>query len=429
MYKDPAEITLIRVNSPAEAAGFQPGDIIIGCNEQAVARQAQLRHAIGPLYADDEVQFTVKRGDQELKLSAVLAAEIRPYERPFAGLLPMRDSALVRFVYPDSPAAAAGVQPGDQVVVVNEEPVGSFEELTTKLRRVEPGSDVALKIKRGDDVEIDVHLTIGAHPDSLPVAELPSAWSDTPADDAPADDKAKGEDDQAEGDPAEGEGTPKPNEDGKLAGDKPEGTGRVEISIPEVANKCEAFVPVGYRQDRPAALLVYLHATGSARRADPLKEFEVVAEKYQTIVVCPQSSNERAWRATDAEFVRKVIDQMIKDYSIDGSRVAVVGRQSGGAIAYLTAFANAEVVRGVAPIEVGIPQRVQVPATDPVNPIYVATSEATGKPAADAVKASIEKLAKAKFPVTLIPELDDFGNWGEAALAPLFIWLDTLDRI
>jgi poly(3-hydroxybutyrate) depolymerase len=208
-----------------------------------------------------------------------------------------------------------------------------------------------------------------------------------------------------------------------------EGTGRVEIKIPEVANKCKAFVPPTYRADQPAALLVYLHATGSGRKDDPLSAFESLAQTYQTIVVCPESTNERAWQATDAEFVRKVIDQMAKDYSIDAARVVVVGRQSGGAIAYLTAFANAEVVRGVVPLEVGIPQRVQVPETDPVNPIYIAISDSAGKPVAAAVEASIKKLGEAKYPVTIIPQLNDIGGWGEAALSPLFVWLDTLDRI
>ena len=196
-----------------------------------------------------------------------------------------------------------------------------------------------------------------------------------------------------------------------------------------MANKCEAYVPSTYRAERPAALLVYLHATGSSRKENPLAVFESMANKYETIVVCPESSNERAWRATDAEFVRKVIDQVSKDYSIDAERVVVAGRQSGGAIAYLTAFANVEVVRGVVPLEIGIPQRVQVPETDPVNPIYIATSEGTGKPIEAAAKVSIERLQTAKYPVTLIPELDDFGKWGEDALTPLFIWLDTLDRI
>ena len=75
------------------------------------------------------------------------------------------------------------------------------------------------------------------------------------------------------------------------------------------------------------------------------------------------------------------------------------------------------------------PQRVQVPETDPVNPIYIAISDSAGKPVAAAVEASIKKLGEAKYPVTIIPQLNDIGGWGEAALSPLFVWLDTLDRI
>lgn len=391
MYKDPAEVTLVRINSPAEAAGFQPGDFIIQCNGRPVQRQAQLRHALGPLYAGDEVSMRVKRGDEELDLTATLTDVIPPYVRPFLGVLPMRDSAAVRFVYPDSPAAAAGITAGDQITAVNQMPVADFSELLARVRRVEPETELSLQVQRGDEA-LEVKLSVGTHPRDLPAEPLPSAWADA----------------------------------GEAAADV---TGRMEVKIPEVANKCQGYVPGSYRADRPAALLVYLHATGSSRRDDPLAAMEKLAEEFATIVVCPESSSERAWRATDAEFVRKVIDQVSQDYAIDPARVAIAGRQSGGAIAYLTAFGNAEVVRGVVPVEVGIPQRVQIPETDPINPIYIATSAADGKPVAAAAQASIKRLDDLKYPLTLVPALDELGKWDAAALKPIFVWLDTLDRI
>lgn len=392
IYASSVEITLVRINSPAESAGLKAGDLIVRCNGHAVHSQAQLRHALGPLYAGDKIPLVLKRGDKQLDVSLTLAAEIPPYDRPFLGLLPMRDGSLtVRYVFPDSPADTAGISPGDQIVSINQDPVTSFDELLTKIRRVEPGTDVAMQVRRGEQ-QIDVQFTAASHYDVLPNTTLPPAWTE-----------------ESEAAPA--------------------ASGRVEIKIPDLANKCEAFVPTSYRADRPTSLLVYLHATGAARNSDPLAAFQDLAEEHQTIVVCPQSSSERAWRATDTEFVRKVIDQITKDYSIDAARVVIAGRQSGGSIAYLTAFSNTEVIRGVIPLEVAVPQRVRLPETDPVNPLYVATSLSEGKPAAKGVAVSIERLRKLKYPVTIIPDLDRIGNWDSTSLSPLFVWLDTLDRI
>jgi S1-C subfamily serine protease len=413
IYADPAEVTLVRVNSPAETAGIREGDVIVEFDGRQVERQAQLRHAIGPLYANDEVNFVVRRGDKDLPLKAVLTDEIPPYTRPFAGILPMRDDKLaVRFVYPDSPAAAAGIVRGDRWMTINKEPLASQEDLHTKLRRLEPGTEIAVQFQRGTDT-FDTTLTVQEHPTAPAPAPLPAAWKN---------DAAKVDDSQEEGEKAAAEAE-------KPEAEKPEqnNTGRVDIKIPEVANKCEAYIPKSYRPEQPAALLVYLHATGAARADDPLASLIEGAEQSQTIVVCPQSSNERAWRATDVEFVRKVIDQMLTDYQISPQRVAIAGRQAGGAMAYVTTFSNPEVVRGVAPIETGIPQRVNLPETDPVNPIYVATSKFVGKPSEEAAAAAVKRLQDLKYPVTLIPELENFGG-AAGSTTPLFLWLDTLDR-
>jgi hypothetical protein len=48
---------------------------------------------------------------------------------------------------------------------------------------------------------------------------------------------------------------------------------------------------------------------------------------------------------------------------------------------------------------------------------------------AKAVAASVEQLRKLKYPVTIIPDLDEIGTWNRSSLSSLFVWLDTLDRI
>jgi S1-C subfamily serine protease len=54
-------------------------------------------------------------------------------------------------VAPDSPAAAAGIQPGDVITSVADEPTRSVEDLISILRRFAPGETVEVSIIRGGE--------------------------------------------------------------------------------------------------------------------------------------------------------------------------------------------------------------------------------------------------------------------------------------
>jgi regulator of sigma E protease len=59
-------------------------------------------------------------------------------------------------VKPESPAARAGLQPGDQIVAVSGEPVGRWDDMTQKIRQVGE-KPVTLSVKRGDQA-LEVRL-------------------------------------------------------------------------------------------------------------------------------------------------------------------------------------------------------------------------------------------------------------------------------
>ena len=72
------------------------------------------------------------------------------------GLVPdvvRRTPAYVEFVAPDSPAAAAGVEPGDLIVLLGGELVPSIRGLLDRLAAVEPGSDLDLVVRRDGVLE------------------------------------------------------------------------------------------------------------------------------------------------------------------------------------------------------------------------------------------------------------------------------------
>jgi S1-C subfamily serine protease len=90
-----------------------------------------------------------------------------------APLLPMlreeldveaQEGALVLAVDEGSPAEEAGLEPGDVIVQVDDEPIRVLEDLTAILRDRSPGDVVELMVLRDDDEEV-VEATLGERPE------------------------------------------------------------------------------------------------------------------------------------------------------------------------------------------------------------------------------------------------------------------------
>ncbi|MCU0960800.1 MAG: PDZ domain-containing protein, partial [Pirellulaceae bacterium] len=192
IYTLPAKIAACAPQSPARKAGLQAGDTIVEIDGVPIARQSELRHALGPRVAGEQVRLVVQRGadGQRVEMTVELVATIPPYRRPELGILPMRPPAdaaddaaadagvVVRYVFPDSAAAAAGIQPGDRLLSLDGAAVSSAPALRSLLIRHDPGQTVALQLARGNATET-VSVQLGPQavtvPDALPAAHPPIA--------------------------------------------------------------------------------------------------------------------------------------------------------------------------------------------------------------------------------------------------------------
>jgi S1-C subfamily serine protease len=65
-------ITGVRAASPAEKAGLAGGDVITAIGDKAVANLYDMTDALRAHQVGDSVVIVVKRGDQTLRLNAVL---------------------------------------------------------------------------------------------------------------------------------------------------------------------------------------------------------------------------------------------------------------------------------------------------------------------------------------------------------------------
>lgn len=68
-------ITVVHADSPAEAAGFRVGDVLVAMNGIAFtdSNKKALKQAKAELWPGSEVEYTVRRGSADTRLTATLA--------------------------------------------------------------------------------------------------------------------------------------------------------------------------------------------------------------------------------------------------------------------------------------------------------------------------------------------------------------------
>lgn len=97
----------------------------------------------------------------------VMGEELPSSTRPYLGVQGDPDSKVCKIlmVYPDSPAAAAGLKENDVVLSFDGTKIGTFEDLVNQVSRRRPGQSVNLEVRRGDET-ITLNLKIGKREES-----------------------------------------------------------------------------------------------------------------------------------------------------------------------------------------------------------------------------------------------------------------------
>ncbi len=144
---------------PAAKAGLEPGDKILEVNRQPVTRFAGMGNM------RQSVTWNVVRSEEPLipvkfeRDGAVQTVEVEPTipERQGWGRRPLRQigilpatTPMVAKVFPDSPAAAAGILPRDLITAVDGQPLLSLVSLSEYLDTHQAGVPIDLTVQRGD---------------------------------------------------------------------------------------------------------------------------------------------------------------------------------------------------------------------------------------------------------------------------------------
>jgi len=153
--------------APAAQAGLQMGDFILSIDDQEISNPQELIAALREKKAGDQVALVVWRNGEELQREAQLMAQSEQTRRANrawlgVGLASEPDgTVLVERVSPQSPAARAGLQPGDRLIAFGDQQVRSVEGLVNQVQQAAPGAEVEVRIERGGE-ERAVEVRLGS---------------------------------------------------------------------------------------------------------------------------------------------------------------------------------------------------------------------------------------------------------------------------
>jgi serine protease Do len=395
IYISEPVIGVCRFKSPAAEAGLKPGDRIVEVQGRNISRSAELREEISRRYAGDKLKLTVLRGNDRLERELTLADKIEPYQRPFLGILPMRDNGpsgvKIRYIYPNSPAAKAGLVPGDAILALDGQPMNQRRQIAQALLDFQPGQSVDLEILHDGKTQRR-QLTLGVLDTSLPPAALPAAHEKT----QPA----------------------------KTAGLE---IGTVKLKIPEFPHDAFAYVPENYDPALPYGLVVFLHGRDGFDWEKILAAWKPLCNQHDLILLAPKSSDARNWSPREADLVDRLMGKIMDQYNVDPFRIVVFGRESGGALASIIASRNREIIRALA--VVNAPLAAMPQENDPQYRFAIYIAKSRKSPSGRAIEKIIPKLRESNLPLILKDLGDDPRHLNADELAELARWIDMLDSI
>lgn len=162
-----ALIAEVEPGSPAEKAGLQVSDIILRFNGQPIRTSIDLPRLVGASRPGSEVTLSVWRQKATHEIRVTIGEMPDSRETVNVGSHPRNQAGLVvsaltaeqrnrlkvdqgvRVEDVSGAAARAGIRPGDVIVAVNNQPVGSAEELS-RLLNDSDRKTVALLVRRGE---------------------------------------------------------------------------------------------------------------------------------------------------------------------------------------------------------------------------------------------------------------------------------------
>ncbi|NOY42410.1 MAG: PDZ domain-containing protein [Planctomycetes bacterium] len=392
------KIAAVWPGSPAAVAGWKTDDLIVSINGQQTQTQSQLRFQIVPLYAGDTVSVTIRRGEEEFESEITLAGEMAAYQQAFLGVLPARQGKtdekigiLVRNVWPNSPAAEAGLQAGDLLKAINDKELKSFDKVLETMDSLPPDESVKLTISR-DEKELTLSAKLGQLPSEI-LSRDQLASSD---------------------------GKQEPDSNAELQ----------PLKLPEFAQEAKFYASEG-EGELANGLLLWLGDGSEADDQQLLQAWQEICQRDQMILLIAHPASETGWNSEDLAYLDRLASAARRRWQLDSQRVVVGGIEKAGQLAYALAFAKKKDFSGAIGIDAPLPRSLKIPSNRPGSRLAILAVESQDSTFAPLIRNDLERLGKAGYPASWLQTSarDDNRSVLEADLADsLGRWIDGLDR-
>ena len=161
----------VAVNSSAEEAGIEPGDIILEVEGQPLHRWGDMQDILSSVAEGAEVSLLLLRDGQEVPKTVKPKFDPELQRRIIGVLLCWN---MVTQTEEGSPAYEAGIRADDTIISINEQAVYSDESMSDVLRSVAEGERINVVLLRGGNVTAASLINVDY--ETLPGAEL--QWVD-----------------------------------------------------------------------------------------------------------------------------------------------------------------------------------------------------------------------------------------------------------
>jgi len=165
-------ISEVKEGSPADKAGLKEGDVVIKFNNRRVKNSIELSTLVASAGPNTEVTLTVIRDGKEKDIKVVLG-EYPEGEEPIAAhdvstnigievanitsdlvnqfdLKIKKNGVVIIGVERGSPAAQAGLRPGDVILKINRKPVKNLKDYNKIMDNIKKGDTLLFYVQRGE---------------------------------------------------------------------------------------------------------------------------------------------------------------------------------------------------------------------------------------------------------------------------------------
>jgi len=394
----PPEITSVWPNSPAADAGWKPKDRIVAVEGVEVATQSQLRFQIVPRYAGDTVNVRLRRGEETLETKVTLAGELAPYQHAFLGILPSRqvktddsEGMAIRGIWPDSPAAEAGIEAGDHVLKIEETNVESNDDVRKAMQALHPKEEAAVTVVR-DGKELVLTATLATLPEEiLTQADLPKT-SDAPG---KVDDEA---------------------------------SVLQSLQLPEFSRHAK-YLKLEFADKGSVGMLLWLTKGDDDVLAAQAAAWQVSNQRGRVVLVLARPQDKDAgWGAEDLAYLDRLSRTVQKKWRVDGRRIVVSGQGKAGQVALALAIKRRGFFSGVVSIDAPLPRTLKLPDNSPASRLAILMVETRNSNFAPLLRRDLKQLREASYPASWLqrPPTND-GLLDTETRDNIARWMDGLD--